>query len=99
MTFDFFQRQIQERFGRGESLRVGNGASLNPVIADRLDPITAQVTDCISDDTWWITTSTGEALPSEPASLHTSYTKAMIFKNSGGWVVSNASNRSGPCGG
>ena len=97
-AFDFLRQQVQERFARGESLRVGNGMALSPVILDHLDLIHADVSDCASDDTYWIATSTGEALPSEPVSLHTSYTRAMMFKQSGGWVVSNASNRNEPCG-
>ena len=98
VKFNVMQRALQDRFNRGESLHVGNGVSLNPTILDHLDSFHADLSDCTSDDTYWIATSTGEALPDELTTLHTSQTRAFLFKQGRDWVVETASNRLEACG-
>ena len=97
-TLDSLRQQLEERFSRGESLRVGDGVSLNPVILDHLDSFHADLSDCITDGTYWIATSTGEPLPDEITALHTSQTRAFLFKQGKDWLVGTASNRVETCG-
>ena len=97
-TFESLQGQLQARFARSEVLHVGNGVALNPVIVDRPEPVSVNLGDCIADDTYWTAASTGEALPGEPTSLHTSYTAATMFHKGEDWIVQTASNRNTACG-
>jgi len=97
-TFESLQGQLQAHFARGEVLRVGNGLAHKPVVVDRPEAVSVNLADCISDDTYWTSASTGEALPGEPSSLHTSYTAATMFHKGEVWIVQTASNRNTVCG-
>jgi hypothetical protein len=97
VTFGDQQRDLQQRFARGEVFHIGRELTLNPRIVDRPDDVRVDLFDCIFDDGYWLIEATGEPLPGESTGLHPSHAVARMYNNGGTWIVQNMSGENTAC--